>query len=85
MVEKMINATINGKAVEFPEGSTIFGAAKATDIDIPTLCGLKEVNEIGACRVCMVEVEGVERLVPACTTKLEDGMVIHTDTPRVLE
>ena len=85
MVEKMINATINDKAVEFPEGSTILGAAKATGIDIPTLCGLKEVNEIGACRVCVVEVEGVERLVPACTTKLENGMVIHTDTPRVLE
>lgn len=52
---------------------------------MPTLCGLEGISDIGACRVCVVEIEGVERLVPACNTPLEDGMVIHTDTPRVLE
>lgn len=81
----MVNATINGKQVEFPEGMTILDAAFAAGLAIPTLCGIKEVSEIGACRVCVVEVEGIDRLVPACVTKLEDGMVIRTDTPRVLE
>ncbi len=81
----MVTATINGISVQCPEGTTILGAARRSGIAIPSLCGIKEVNEIGACRVCVVEVEGIERLVAACTAPLEEGMVVRTDTPRVLE
>lgn len=81
----MVKATIDGKAVEVPAGAPILAAAFNVGIEIPTLCGVKDLSDIGACRVCLVEVEGVERLVTACNTPLEDGMVIHTATPRVLE
>ena len=81
----MVKAIINGISIEMPEGSTILSAAQAADVSVPTLCTIKDVSDIGACRVCVVEVEGCERLVPACNTPLEEGMVIKTDTPRVLE
>lgn len=81
----MVNATINGCAVTMPEGSTILEAAFAAGSQVPTLCGMREVSEIGACRVCVVEVEGKDRLVAACNTPLEEGMAVRTDTPRVLE
>lgn len=85
MVDAMISATVNGSAVTLPAGSKIIKAIYATGNHVPTLCGLQGISDIGACRVCVVEVEGIERLVPACNTLLEDGMVIRTDTPRVLE
>lgn len=81
----MVNATVNGQAVSVPEGATILEAARAAGRRVPTLCGIKGVSDIGACRVCVVEVEGHERLAAACNTPLEEGMAIHTDTPRVLE
>ncbi len=81
----MVKATINGISVEMPDGSAIIGAIHAAGASVPTLCAIKDVSDIGACRVCVVEVEGRERLVPACNTPLEEGMVIKTDTPRVLE
>lgn len=81
----MVNATINGRPVEAAQGTTILAAAAENGFRIPALCGIKDVSEIGACRMCVVEVEGVERLVPACNTVLEEGMSIQTDTPRVLE
>lgn len=81
----MVNATVNGTPIALPEGSKVIEAVFASDNYVPTLCGLEGISDIGACRVCVVEVEGIERLVPACNTPLEDGMVIHTDTPRVLE
>lgn len=81
----MVNATVNGTPIALPEGSKVIEAVFASGNYVPTLCGLEGISDIGACRVCVVEVEGVERLVPACNTPLEDGMVIHTDTPRVLE
>lgn len=59
----MVTLTINGKTVCVPEGTSILDAARAANIDIPTLCYLKDLNEIGACRICMVEVEGQETLV----------------------
>ena len=62
----MVTLTIDRKTVTVPEGTTILEAARSVHLDIPTLCYLKGVNEIGACRLCMVEVEGYERLVPAC-------------------
>lgn len=54
-------------------------------LDIPTLCYLKDINEIGACRICMVEVEGEQRLVAACDTQVAEGIVVHTNSPRVRE
>ena len=81
----MVNATVNGTPIALPEGSKVIEAVFASGNYVPTLCGLEGISDIGACRVCVVEVEGIERLVPACNTPLEDGMVIHTDTPRVLE
>lgn len=79
----MVNVTINDKAIQVPEGTTILEAAQMNHIAIPHLCFLKGLNEIGACRVCAVEVEGLEKLVPACNNAAEEGMVIRTNTPKV--
>ena len=78
----MVNLTINNKAVTVPEGTTILEAARQAGIDIPHLCYLKKLNEIGACRVCCVEVEGERNLVPSCNNPVVEGMVIHTNSPR---
>ena len=81
----MVHLTINGKAVEVEEGSTILEAAKKVNIDIPTLCFLKDVNEIGDCRMCVVEVEGRRGFATSCIQKVEEGMVVKTNTPQVIE
>ncbi|MBQ1602311.1 MAG: (2Fe-2S)-binding protein [Oscillospiraceae bacterium] len=81
----MVTLTIDNKTVSVPEGITILEAARTNKIEIPTLCYLKGVNEIGACRICMVEVEGEERLVPSCDNVVQEGMVVHTNSPRVRE
>ena len=78
----MVNLTINGIKVSAKEGTTILEAAKNIGITIPTLCYLKGVNEIGACRVCVVEVEGTNRCVTACNNFVEEGMVIYTNSPK---
>lgn len=78
----MVNITINGEKLSVKEGTTILEAAKAVYIDIPHLCFLKDVNEIGACRVCCVEVEGMEELVSACNTLCREGMVVKTNSPK---
>ena len=80
-----IKVKINGIEVCAPKGSTILEAARLAHIEIPTLCFLKEINEIGACRMCMVEVEGTDRLVTSCNTGVVEGMAIHTNTPKVRE
>lgn len=80
----VMRITVNGAAAEVPEGLTVLEAARLAGADIPTLCHLKGVCDVGACRVCVVEVEGAERLVPACTTRAFDGMVVSTATARVL-
>ena len=79
----MVKLTIDGKLIEAKEGSTILEAAKSAGIYIPTLCYYKEVNQIGACRVCLVEIEGDERLSASCNTYVEEGMVVKTNSPRV--
>ncbi len=79
----MVNVTINGAAITVDEGATIMEAAKAAGFPIPSLCYWKGLNEIGACRVCVVEVEGVDRLVTACDEPVHDGMVVRTNSPRV--
>ena len=79
----MVNLTIDGRPVQVPEGTTILEAARQADIHIPHLCYLKGINEIAACRMCVVEIEGTDRLVPACNTEVLKGMVIQTNSPRV--
>lgn len=76
----MVNLTIDHKNVQVPEGTTILKAAQAAGIEIPTLCFLKDLNEIGACRICCVEIEGKETLAASCNTKVEEGMVIYTSS-----
>ena len=81
----MVKLTINGMPVSVEEGTTILEAARSVGIHIPTLCYLKDINEIGACRVCVVEVEGSAKLVTACNNKVWEGMVIRTNSPKVRE
>ena len=81
----MVNCTINGKKVCVPENTTILDAAKEVGITIPTLCYFKNLNEIGACRVCVVEVEGDERLHAACNSPVLPGMVVHTNSKKARE
>ena len=75
--------TINGQTVQVPAGTTILEAAEKAGIKIPTLCYLKDINEIAACRMCVVEVEGSDRLAAACDTTVEEGLVVRTNTPKV--
>ncbi|WP_352397756.1 NADH-dependent [FeFe] hydrogenase, group A6 [[Clostridium] aminophilum] len=79
----MVKVTIDGRDLEVSEGTTILDAAAMAGIHIPTLCFMKGLNEIGACRVCVVEVEGYERLFTACNNPVQDGMQIHTNTKKV--
>lgn len=79
----MVTLTINGQTVQVPAGATILEAAEKAGIKIPTLCYLKDINEIAACRMCVVEVEGSDRLAAACDTPVEEGLVVHTNTPKV--
>lgn len=80
-----IRVLINGKECRAPEGSTILEAARANDIDIPTLCYLKEINEIGACRMCVVDVVGAKNLVTSCVYPIKEGMEIETNSERVFQ
>ena len=81
----MVHLTINGIPVEVEEGTTILEAARKVNIDIPTLCFLKDINEVGDCRMCVVEVEGNRGFATACIQKVAEGMVVKTSTPAVIE
>ncbi len=81
----MINLTINGKAIQAPEGATILEAARANGIDIPTLCYDKAVEIYGACGLCVVEAEGIPKLLRSCSAKVSEGMVINTESDRVVQ
>ena len=81
----MVHLTINGIPVEVEEGTTILEAARKINIDIPTLCFLKDINEVGDCRMCVVEVEGNRGFATACIQKVAEGMVVKTSTPAVIE
>ena len=81
----MVKLKINGKSVEVKEGTTILDAASEAGIMIPTLCFLKGINEIGACRVCVVEVKDCAKLVTACNNEVWDGMEVFTNSPKVRE
>lgn len=80
-----VNIKINGMPLSVPEGSTILEAARSCGIDIPTLCYLKDINEIGACRMCVVEVKGARSLVAACVYPVNEGMEVFTNTKKVLD
>lgn len=82
---KMINLKINGQAVSVPEGTTVLDAAKKAGIKIPTLCYLRDINAIGACRVCVVEVKGARSLVASCVYPVAEGMEVVTNSKRVLD
>ena len=81
----MIKITIDGIQTEVPENMTVLEAAKSVGIDIPTLCFLKDINEVGDCRMCLVEVEGARGFVPSCMQKVTEGMVVRTNTKEVNE
>ena len=84
MEEKMLNIKINGIETTVPYGTKIIDAARKVGIEIPTLCYLKEINEIGACRFCLVEVKGARGPVPACVYPIErDGTEIFTNTESI--
>ena len=79
----MVNLTIDGKQITVNENTTIMDAAAQAGIPIPKLCYLKDINEIAACRVCVVELEGKEKLITSCNNVCEEGMVIYTNSPKV--
>ena len=79
----MVTLTIDNQPITVPTGTTILDAARQADVRIPTLCYLREINEVGSCRICAVEVEGVDKLATACNTLVEEGMVVRTNTQRV--
>lgn len=82
-MENMVNIKINGMPLSVPNGSTILEAAHYAGIDIPTLCYLKDLNQIGACRMCVVEVKGARSLVASCVYPVNEGMEVFTNTPKV--
>ncbi|MBR5404725.1 MAG: [FeFe] hydrogenase, group A [Oscillospiraceae bacterium] len=88
----MINVKINGQAVQVPKGTSILEAARAAGVTVPTLCYLKDINEIGACRMCIVEAQemrgpalGPARMVAACVYPVSEGMEVQTNSPKVLD
>ena len=85
MEKELVNLTIDNQKITVEKGTTILEAAKQAGIDIPTLCFLKEINEVGDCRMCIVEVEGRRGFATSCIQTVEEGMVVHTHTPNVLE
>ncbi len=84
-MNKMVNMEIDGKAVSVPEGMTLVDAAATVGVHIPNLCHIKELRGVGACRMCMVEIEGMKTPVTGCTTRTKEGMKVQTRTPKVEE
>lgn len=83
--KKMITLTIDGRDVSVPQGTTILEAARKIDIDIPTLCYLKEINEVGDCRMCLVEIEGVRGYKASCVYPVEEGLNVKTNTKGLID
>ncbi len=83
MEKNMVNLSINGIRVSVPEGTTVLEAARSAGIKIPSLCFLKDCNEIGACRICVVEVKGARSLVASCVYPVSEGMEVQTNTEAV--
>lgn len=85
MPQKKLSIRIDGELVSAPEGQTILQAARAAGKQIPTLCYLEGLSAEGACRICMVEVSGTDRLLPACTTPVQDGISVTTTSHRLTQ
>jgi NADP-reducing hydrogenase subunit HndD len=85
MGTEMVNITIDTRKIQVPRNYTVLEAARYANIDIPTLCFLKDINEIGACRMCVVEIKGARSLQAACVYPVSEGLEIYTQTPRVRE
>lgn len=83
MPQKKITIRIDGELINALDGQTILQAARAAGKRIPTLCDLEGITPVGACRVCIVEVQGTDRLVPSCTTPIREGMSVTTNSPRI--
>ncbi len=83
MEQKMVNLKIDNIPVSVPAGTTVLEAARNAGIKIPSLCFLKEINEIGACRICVVEVKGAKSLVASCVYPVNEGMEVFTNTEKV--
>ena len=83
MAPKKLSIRIDGELISAFEGQTILQAATANGTFIPTLCALDGLSDVGACRICLVEVSGTERLFPACTTPIQEGMSVTTNSPRL--
>src|SRR6266705_4290538 len=81
--KRLLQANIDGREVQVPDGATILDACRSLGIDTPTLCNLETLTPVNVCRVCVVEVEGSRVLVPACSRKIEAGMKVSTDSERV--
>ena len=84
-MEEIITLTIDNQEIKAKKGSTILEAARSAGIDIPTLCFLKDIHQTGDCRMCIVEVEGRRGFATSCITKVDEGMVVHTNTPEIIE
>ena len=80
-----VKLKINGIEVEAPKNATILEAAHLAGIEIPTLCYLKNINAIGACRICVVEVKGARAMAAACVYPVSEGMEVFTNTPKIRE
>lgn len=83
MSNKKISIRIDGELISATEGQTILQAAKTAGKHIPTLCDMEGLTPVGACRLCIVEVSGINRLLPACTTPIQEGMSVTTNSPKL--
>ncbi|MBO9998713.1 MAG: bidirectional hydrogenase complex protein HoxU [Cyanobacteria bacterium SID2] len=81
----VVTLKINNIDVAVEAGQTVLAAAKEAGVRIPTLCHLEGISDIGACRLCLVEIEGIPKLLPACVTEVAEGMEVHTQTPQLQE
>lgn len=85
MKKETVQITINDKVYSVEAGTRLIQVCRAEDIPMPALCGFKGLSPVGACRLCVVEVKGVPRLLPACATEVSEGMVIETHSPKLVE
>ena len=83
MTDRLVHLTIDGQKVTCPEGHTVYSAASAADIHIPTFCNHEKLVPVGACRMCLVEIEGARGLQTSCTTPAREGMVVKVHTSPV--
>ena len=84
-MDQLITLTIDNREVSVPPGTSVLDAARTLGIDIPTMCHYAKLTPVGACRLCLIEIEKVRGLQPACATPVRPEMVVHTDSPVVLK